>query len=238
MWLLLPLKDFVKAKQRLSGCLSVAERRALFQHMVEDVMAVLSTLPESRRLILVSDDPAAHLLAEHFGADCWLESELGCGLNAVLEAALARIAQSPDAPDRVMIVHGDLPLVNVAELQQLCALQGGTDDAVAIATDRHGSGSNAVLMPVQRRIALRYGEHSLSAHRHEADAASLRFCVQHSPGLSQDIDTRDDLLTLVSQGSRERAPQTMAYLHRSGIARRLLQMNTEPNLLNREQQGS
>lgn len=238
MWLLLPLKDFVKAKQRLSGCLSVAERRALFQHMVEDVMAVLSTLPENRRLILVSDDPAAHLLAEHFAADCWPESELGSGLNAVLEAALTRIASRADAPSRVMIVHGDLPLLNISELQQLCALQGYADDAVAIATDRHGSGSNAVLMPLQRRIPLRYGENSLDAHRQEAEYAGLHFFVQQSSCLAQDIDTRDDLLTLVSQRDRECAPQTMAYLHRSGIARRLRQMNTEPNLLNREQQGS
>ena len=37
MWAVLPLKDFVSAKQRLSGVLSATARRRLFHAMVEDV---------------------------------------------------------------------------------------------------------------------------------------------------------------------------------------------------------
>ncbi len=231
MWLVLPLKDFVQAKQRLSGCLSVSERRTLFQHMVEDVLAVLSSLPACERLLIVSDDPAAHLLAEHFGADCWPEAELGKGLNAVLEATLARIASLPSAPENVMIVHGDLPLINAAELSTLVARQAETGGpALAIATDRHGSGSNVLLMPLRQRISLHYGEQSLMAHRRAAQSAGLELLVQRSEGLASDIDTRDDLLALVSRaaGDGEQqsvAPQTMRYLHSSGIARRLKQMS-------------
>ena len=40
VWALLPLKDFVNAKKRLSGVLSAAERRRLFHVMVEDVLDV------------------------------------------------------------------------------------------------------------------------------------------------------------------------------------------------------
>jgi 2-phospho-L-lactate guanylyltransferase len=225
MWLILPLKDFVKAKQRLSGCLSISERRALFQHMVEDVLAQLSAVDEVDQLLIVSDDPAAHLLAEHFHALCWPESQLGSGLNAVLEATLDRISSLDKPPQHVMIVHGDLPLLSAAELRDLIAVQGWASEQVVIATDRHGGGSNVVLMPLASRIRLRYGEGSLTAHTAEAAARNLSLQVFHAPGLANDIDTREDLLALVSAGTSSRAPQTMRYLSESGIARRLLQMN-------------
>ena len=38
---LVPLKDLVQAKSRLSGLLRPSERRALAQAMAEDVLAVL-----------------------------------------------------------------------------------------------------------------------------------------------------------------------------------------------------
>lgn len=235
MWLVLPLKDFVKAKQRLSGCLSVSERRALFQHMVEDVLAVLSTMPEFERVLIVSDDPAAHLLAEHFHALCWPESQLGSGLNAVLEATLKRIESRADAPERVMIVHGDLPLLTAAELRSLIALQSRSAPSLAIATDRHGGGSNVLLMPLARRIGLHYGEDSLARHRLVAEGQGLAVKVLQSQGLAKDIDTRDDLLDLVSSELSGQASQTMNYLQRSGIARRLLQMSPDNAPLQRGQ---
>ena len=225
MWLVLPLKDFVKAKQRLSGCLSISERRALFQHMVEDVLAELSAMCEVEQLLIVSDDPAAHLLAEHFQALCWPLSQLGRGLNAVLEATLDRISALESAPQTVMIVHGDLPLLTAGELRELIAVQDQGRDSIAIATDRHRGGSNVVLMPLARRIALHYGEQSLNAHAAEAAGLGLQLHIFQSPGLANDIDTRDDLLALVEADRPDCAPQTMNYLHSSGIARRLLQMN-------------
>ncbi|WP_372861529.1 2-phospho-L-lactate guanylyltransferase [Spongiibacter sp.] len=244
MWLVLPLKDFVQAKQRLSGCLSVSERRTLFQHMVEDVLAVLSSVPACERLLIVSDDPAAHLLAEHFGAECWPEAELGRGLNAVLEATLARIASLPSAPQNVMIVHGDLPLINAAELSALVARQAeAAVPAMVIATDRHRRGSNVLLMPLRQRISLHYGEHSLAAHRRAAQRAGLELLVQCSEGLASDIDTRDDLLALVERAADDSAgqhlaPQTMSYLQGSGIARRLQQMNPPADQRSEELRGN
>ena len=88
MWVLLPLKDFVKAKQRLSGFLSVTERRGLFQAMVEDVLEELVSIAEIDRIILLSDDPVARFLANYYQVECWSERELGQGLNPVLEGAI------------------------------------------------------------------------------------------------------------------------------------------------------
>ena len=68
MWAILPLKDFVSAKQRLSGVLSASERRRLFHAMVEDVLSALSHAETIDSIVIVSDDPAASLLAERYGA--------------------------------------------------------------------------------------------------------------------------------------------------------------------------
>ena len=119
MWALLPLKDFVQAKQRLTGCLTVSERRGLFHAMVEDVLTVLAAHSGFERIVVVSDDPAAQLLAEHYRIDCWSERDLGLsGLNGVVSAALNKMAvltANESHPVAAMVVHGDLPLLGEQE---------------------------------------------------------------------------------------------------------------------------
>ena len=62
---LVPLKDLVLAKTRLSGVLTSVERRALAQAMVEDVLDVLSN-SESFPLIF----SPAYLRGEQFTSLC------------------------------------------------------------------------------------------------------------------------------------------------------------------------
>ena len=66
---LVPLKDLVTAKTRLSGLLRPAERRALAQAMVEDVLTTLVEHRQIERVTLVSDDPGAGLLACKYDID-------------------------------------------------------------------------------------------------------------------------------------------------------------------------
>ena len=68
LWALIPVKDFVNAKQRLSGVLSPSERRGLSQAMVEDMLVCLGHVPGIDGILLVSDDPGAGLLAYRYGA--------------------------------------------------------------------------------------------------------------------------------------------------------------------------
>jgi len=77
VWAILPLKDFVDAKQRLSGVLTDHERRHLFHAMVEDVLDVLAGHPALEQTVIVSDDPGAESLAERYGVMVWSEMSLG-----------------------------------------------------------------------------------------------------------------------------------------------------------------
>ena len=221
MWVLLPLKDFVKAKQRLSGCLNVAERRGLFQAMVEDVLDELVAIEEIERIVLLSDDPAAHLLAGCYKVDCWSERELGQGLNPVIEGALDRIAATEPEVEQVMVVHGDLPLVNAAELHLVVEAQQREQAALVVATDRCGRGSNVLLMSMQCRVPVHYGRESLRAHCSAAAELGLKALALDTRYLAMDIDTRDDLLNLIKTAPDWGGARTMHYLRQQGLVQRL-----------------
>ena len=94
---LIPLKDLVAAKTRLSGLLTSSERRSLAQAMVEDVLACLQAHPGIEGVTVVSDDPSAPHLAAGHGASYLDERSLDCqGLNPVLTAALECIPTAAD----------------------------------------------------------------------------------------------------------------------------------------------
>lgn len=221
MWVLIPLKNFVDAKLRLSGMLSAAERRGLVQAMVEDVLAVVVAEPSLKGVVLLSDDPSAGLLAGHFGVQCWSERALGAvGLNGVVSAGVSRLAAQ--GADAVMVVHGDIPLMDGGELAQLLdSHRSRFGPRVTIAPDRHGDGSNIVLCSPPQVMAFAYGENSCHAHRRNADNSGASCEVLPLPGVGRDIDNADDLLALLHPRWRDRAGGTLKYLHDSGIGRRL-----------------
>ena len=69
---------------------------------------------------------------------------------------------------------------------------------VAIVPDRHGRGTNSLLLSPPGVIDFAFGGDSRVAHRHEAEAASTRVVELDGP-LSLDVDTPEDLL-LVQTG--------------------------------------
>jgi 2-phospho-L-lactate guanylyltransferase len=236
MWALLPLKDFVQAKQRLSGSLTVSERRGLFHAMVEDVLTVMSVHPDFERVVLVSDDPAAQLLAEHYRVECWSERSFAVrGLSAVVTAALAKIQSiAVGEQNTVMVVHGDLPLLCNSELdtviRQHQQLLGAGNSGLSIVTDRHQRGSNILVCDPARPLNLAYGADSCALHREEARRIGIPAQVLQLPGIGQDIDTREDLLRLLALPRTGVATHTLTFLHDTGIAQRLNTMNTEANV--------
>lgn len=221
IWAVIPLKDFVQAKQRLSGVLSVAERRQLFAAMVDDVLRCFSQSRELDRVIVLSDDAEACLLAEHHGLDYWRERELNArGLNGVVSAAVKRAASL--GCGQCLVAHGDLPLLNQSELDHFIREhRAQTAPALSIAPDRRGTGSNMMLLPAQTEFDFCYGEDSFNIHRRNAAAAGLSTRDFKAAGSACDIDELEDLLQLLMPNWVERASSTLKYLDRSGIGLRL-----------------
>jgi 2-phospho-L-lactate guanylyltransferase len=195
MWALLPLKDLVQAKSRLSGVLAPHERRALAQAMVEDVLAALVGHGGLSGVLLVSDDPSAELLAHRYGVETIREEALGSrGLNGVVSAASRRLADA-GAGD-IMVLHGDLPLLRAADVEALLATYAEPDVDLVLGPDLAGQGTNVMIFPADNPPTFHYGAGSLLAHQAAAEAAGLRHCSVERVGIGLDVDSPEDLLAL------------------------------------------
>ena len=80
--------------------------------------------------------------------------------------------------------------------------------------DRHGTGTNALLLSPPDAIAPSFGPGSFERHAQAARAGGLAYGVAQVPGLVLDVDTPDDLaeLTRVLETRRGHSPSTRGAL--------------------------
>lgn len=216
---LVPLKDLVEAKTRLAGVLRPSERRALAQAMVEDVLSVLSAHPEIGRVTLLSDDPGAGLLAAKYGCDCVAERELGAaGLNALLAAAVSRLVRGSGQP--LLVLHGDLPLLEAGDITAVLALQQRSGGLV-IGCDRAGTGTNLLAFDEDSVVPFHFGPDSCARHLAAARAAGVEARVLQRAGIALDIDGPADVLALLAALEGRATGETAALLCDTDLGARL-----------------
>jgi 2-phospho-L-lactate guanylyltransferase len=109
------------------------------------------------------------------------------------------------------LVPGDTPLLSAAELDALLA---DAAEAVVIVPDRHGSGTNGLLLQPPTVIEPSFGPDSRRRHQAAAEAAGVAWRVDPLPSLVFDVDTSDDLavVTEAIEASRAVAPRTRGTL--------------------------
>ena len=168
-----PFKQAGERKTRLSTTLNPAARNDLAERMARHVLAAVTASPSVHVLLLL-----ARHRPEWWGG-AWREDD-GRGLNPIIAASRAVLAPAPFA-----IVHADLPLLTTADVTALLGV--GERDGLAIASDRHGTGTNAVAIADARTFRFAFGADSLARHRAQGGT------TLHIPGLAFDIDTSDDL---------------------------------------------
>jgi len=120
----------------------------------------------------------------------WIADE-GRGLNAELESARTRFTGSG-----VLVLHADLPLLELIDIDVL--IGAAEARGIAIAPDRHGSGTNALALLPHAQIAFRFGPDSFWLHREQAPDAM----IVERQGLRLDLDTPDDLAAAEAAGFR------------------------------------
>lgn len=194
---LLPIKDFVQAKTRLSGVLAPHERRALMQAMVEDVLIVLSGHPDIDGVLLVSDDPAAELLAGKYGIEAVDERSLGCkGLNGAITAASQLLVRQ--GVKSLLVMHGDVPLLGFEDVTEMLKRYQQPDIDVVIAPDERGVGTNSLLFATHQMPLFQFGVDSCNKHMQSIGDSGLKVERVDRLGLAMDIDEPADLHRLVS----------------------------------------
>jgi 2-phospho-L-lactate/phosphoenolpyruvate guanylyltransferase len=210
---LLPVKRLKGAKQRLSSLLSETERTELARAMLLDVLNALRHAWGLAGFAVVTEDTEARTLAREHGAALIREAE--GGLNAALTAGLETLATY--GAQGALIIHGDLPLASAGDISALVAAHPRRTPAATFVPARDG-GTNAMLISPVNGLPLAYGEGSFAKHETEARRRGMAVTLLGLPGLELDIDTPDDLRTLLARGS---AGHTMDYLLATGVAARL-----------------
>lgn len=225
--LVLPLKNFIHAKQRLSGVLTANERHNLFQAMVEDILLQVSLCEQIDKVLIVSNDVVAELLAQKYNFDCI--PERATGLNAAVAQARDWISQQAlfENSGKMLVLHGDLPLLSHTALTNFIQYH---PSELILATDHQGIGTNALLLPVSNHIDFQYGEGSCQKHLQQAKAHHLTHTKCLIPSLALDIDEPHDLLSVIHilDKNHEVAPKTAKYLNESGIAKRIRHLELTP----------
>jgi 2-phospho-L-lactate/phosphoenolpyruvate guanylyltransferase len=188
----LPVKSFANAKQRLGDAIGGSDRQDLAAAMVGDVLAALGAVAQLDDVIVVTAEPVAADAAERAGAlvvhdpDEWGQS---AAANRGIDAALARDAT------RALLVPGDCPALEPGEVARLLERDDQTP-SVVIVPDRHGSGTNALLLAPPGAVEPSFGTGSFARHAARAHAAGAAVKVCELPSLGLDIDTPDDLAAL------------------------------------------
>jgi len=207
-WALVPLRGLEDAKTRLGAELDPEERLELVVTMATRTLAATRDARGIAGTVLVTADPAAADLATRFGARTLVQRLPG--LNAALREARA-VAVNLGAT-AILVLPIDLPAISPGVLENVLADAadlGATDAAstggvrdrplVLAVPDRHGGGTNALLVSPPAAIEPAFGDGSFRAHASAAAAAGAAF-RRHEGPLTLDVDTGADLLVAEAGG--------------------------------------
>lgn len=187
---ILPVKSFPAAKQRLRDGLDPERREALVQAMFTDVLDALAGA-DLDGIMVVTASPPARRIAMDRGAEVLTDHETGHNAAAALgiQAALERGAE------RALLVPGDCPALDAQELDALLGHPVSTPSVIVV-PDRHGTGTNALLLTPPSALAPSFGPGSCQRHVALAAAAGIGAHIVRLPSLALDIDTPEDVASL------------------------------------------
>lgn len=199
VWAVLVGRTGPNAKTRLGDELASEERSALAVAMVADVLRAVSRAGLAGA-VAVLDPPSAPV------AGVTAIPDPGEGLDAAVTSGV-RAAIAGGATTAVVLA-GDLPLLEANDIATLVAAAEGPR-AVVVATDRHRTGTNALVLRPPDVIQPAFGPDSRARHIAAAGAAGAAVRSLELERVALDIDTPDDLAALVR---RQRGGATGAAL--------------------------
>jgi 2-phospho-L-lactate/phosphoenolpyruvate guanylyltransferase len=208
--ILVPVKNLVDAKQRLSSILSPQERFALARAMCEDVLQALSRWHSRPPVAVVTSDSFARDLAARFNFEVVADDNSGETSAVNMATALCR----ERGEESTLVVPADIPLIDVAELQQIVdsAPPGGT----VLVPDAAGRGTNAAWRSPGDLFPLHFGNDSFLPHLAAAKATGLPCAVLELPGIALDVDRPEDLRELAAASGDRGSQRLVRSWNRSG----------------------
>ncbi len=190
---LLPFRGLANAKSRLAGELEEAERRALALRLLNRAIAAV-TGAGVERVAVVTRDPALAGSGLDPRAEVLLQD--GEGLNAAVRQG-QRWALAGGAGG-LLILLPDLPVVGAGDIRAI--IEAAAPDTAVIAPDRHGTGTNALLLAPPDAIAPAFGAGSAIRHRRSLALSDIPVTDIERQGTHLDLDTPEDIRVLEKAG--------------------------------------
>lgn len=191
---IVPVGSLEGAKSRLGAVLDAEERLDLTIRLARATIAAAVAADRVDEVLVITPDDRVRELALELGARPIRQRDSGLnhGVTAAREEALAGGATA------ILILPIDLPAVSPSAIDAVAvALESGSRPAgrplVAIVPDRHGRGTNALLIAPPDAIDVCFGGDSAIAHEAAARAIGADLVVLDGP-LALDLDTPEDLL--------------------------------------------
>jgi 2-phospho-L-lactate guanylyltransferase len=196
-----PVRTLEGGKSRLGAVLDPEERRELVIQLLHRVLRAASAVPGVLEMLVVSPDREVLAIAASAGATPVTQTSRG--LNPALVEARARVT----AP-RMLVLPGDLPGVTASDVEAvLAAGDAAGSPSVVLAPDRHGRGTNALLLDPPGILDPAFGGGSREGHAWLARTAGVPYVeVTGRPGLEHDLDMPEDLL--LAEALRGEEPST------------------------------
>ena len=183
----IPVRAFDGAKSRLGAVLDAEERHDLVERLLRRAISAALATEGVTEVIVVSPDPEVLGVAAAAGARP--VEQRSRGLNPSLQEA-----RDAATGERLLIVPADLPSVTPDALSRLLAAgDAAGSPSVVLAPDRHGRGTNALLLDPCDVIDPAFGGDSRAGHAWLASSADAAF-VEVRDILGLDVDTPEDLL--------------------------------------------
>ena len=183
---LLPVKDFKQAKQRLAMALPPRQRAELARAMLSDVLNALSGARRPEKVIVYTASEAVAEVVRPFDFDIVQEASVrghSAAVNDMVEDLSGRASH-------ILAIAGDLPLLRSEEVDYVFDADA---PELSLVPSRDGTGTNAVLFVLPARIPLEYGDGSLRRHLANAESRKIRARLLSVPGIEFDMDTPEDL---------------------------------------------
>ena len=174
--ILIPVKNFSAAKQRLAAVLDQPARTELAQAMLHDVMAAIAAWPRRPACALVTSDPFAIELARQYDFEI-IPDRANPGETGAIEMATRFCVVR--GSDSTLVVPADIPLIQASELDQILAYAPAEGSVLAPAAD--GRGTNAAFRRPANLFPLRFGNDSFKPHLAAAQAQENRASCCNCP---------------------------------------------------------
>jgi 2-phospho-L-lactate guanylyltransferase len=204
---LVPVKSLTSAKGRLGASISAVEREALTRAMLADMAEALAAARCVDRTYVLSADAEVLRAAAELGAAPLVEEAGAGGLNRAVAAAAERLAA--EGVSRLLIIPGDVPLIEAKEVEAAFSVDAG-DWPVVLVPSGSATGTNALLLSPPNVIIPRFEGASLSAHSELCRQLGIPARTLELASFALDVDTPEDLEELSLRGQHRRSGRVVA----------------------------